>query len=70
MTHRDRPRDRRRLAQVLWPKAFGPGGGRPNACGRGPRLAMPRIATPRAPGRKPQPESMGKPSLWVNIKDF
>ncbi len=31
------------------PKAFG----RRNACGRGPRLAIPHIATPRAPGRKP-----------------
>ncbi len=38
------------------PKAVG----RPNACGRGPRLAMPRIAAPRAPGRKPwEAVSMG-----------
>ncbi len=52
-----RPRDRRRLPQVLWAKAFG----RPNACGRGTRLAMPRIATPCAPGRKPwEAVSMGR----------
>ncbi len=31
------------------PKAFG----LPNACGQGPRLAVPRTVTPRAPGRKP-----------------
>ncbi len=42
-------RPERRLPQFLWTGAFG----RPNTCGRGPRLAMPRIATPRAPCRKP-----------------
>ncbi len=42
-------RPERRLPQVLWAKAFG----RPNACGRGAWLAMPRIAAPHAPGRKP-----------------
>jgi len=36
--------------------AFGP----PKACGRGPWLAMPGIATPRAPGRKPQPGAWGE----------
>ncbi len=48
-----RPCDRRRL-----PKAFG----RPNACGRGPRLAVP--APPR---HALLAESLGKPSLWVII---
>ncbi len=43
-----------RRPQVLWAKAFGPGGGRRPAW-----LAMPRIAAPCAPGRKPQPGSMG-----------
>ncbi len=37
------------------PKAFGPGGGQ-----RPPWFAMPRIAAPRAPGRKPwETVSMG-----------
>ncbi len=40
-----------------FPKAFG----RPMAFGRGAWLAMPRIATPRAPGRKPwETASMGR----------
>ena len=38
------------------PKVFG----RPNSCGRGAGLAMPGIAAPRAPGRKPwEAVSMG-----------
>ncbi len=41
-------RPERQLAQVLWAKAFGPRGGQ-----RHPWLAMPRIATPRAPCRMP-----------------
>ncbi len=50
-----RPRDRGRF-----PKGFRPGGGRPMAFRRGAWLAMPRIATPRAPGRKPwETVSMG-----------
>ncbi len=39
-----------------FPMAFG----RPMAFRRGPWLPMSRIATPRAPGRKPQPGSMGE----------
>ena len=41
-------RPERRLPQILWAGAFGPRGGQ-----RPARLAMPRIATPRAPCRKP-----------------
>ncbi len=43
-----------------FPKGFRPGGGRPIALRRGRWLPMPRIAAPRAPGRKPwEAVSMG-----------
>ncbi len=45
-----------RFPQILWTGAFG----RPMALRRGAWLPMFRIATPRAPGRKPwEPVSMG-----------
>ncbi len=42
-------RPERRPPPILWTGAFGP----PNACVRGPRLAVLGTATPRAPNREP-----------------
>ena len=54
-----RPSDRKRRL----PKAFG----RPIALRLGPRLAVLGTATPR---HALLAESLGKPSLWGNYKDF
>ncbi len=49
-------RPERRLPQFLWTGAFA----QLNACERGPRLAVPGTATPRAPCRKPWAKRLGQ----------
>ncbi len=49
-------RPERRLPRILWAGDFG----QPNACRRGPWLAAPRTATPRAPCRKPPYTQLGE----------